>query len=128
MLQAMSNKLPKIEHLTQTQWKKGQSGNPSGKPKGAVNLSTWIVKALEEPASSSLYGMKKGQLPIEAMIAAMVSRAMDGDVRAFEALARHGYGNKLDITHHELPRPILSGLSQLPIPYSHASTDEGVTP
>ena len=109
----MSNPSPKTEHLGSTKWKKGQSGNPAGKPKGSINLSSWIKRALED-STSGMYKLQSGQLPVEAMVAAMISKAIDGDVRAFEVLAKHGFGNKLDITHHELPRPILSGLSQLP--------------
>ena len=29
-------------------WLPGQSGNPSGKPKGIKNLSTWIREFLED--------------------------------------------------------------------------------
>lgn len=29
-------------------FKKGQSGNPSGKPKGAISLKTWAKKYLQE--------------------------------------------------------------------------------
>lgn len=110
----MSNANPNTEQLKNTQWKTGQSGNPKGKPKGAVNLSTWIKRALEQ-TTPNVYNLSNSQLPVEAMISAMISKAIDGDVRAFDVLAKHGFGSKLEVTQQELPRPILSGLSQAPV-------------
>jgi len=102
------------DHLVSTQWKPGVSGNPTGKPKGTRHLSTWIKDALE--SESVVYELPTivadGTLPIEAMIAAMIQRAINGDVRAFEVLSRYGYGLKVEHVSVELPRPILGGLSQ----------------
>jgi hypothetical protein len=35
-------------HLKPWQFKKGQSGNPSGRPKGTVSLKTWAKKYIQE--------------------------------------------------------------------------------
>lgn len=38
----------KVEHIIATQFKKGQSGNPSGRKKGSKNLTTILRAMLEE--------------------------------------------------------------------------------
>lgn len=53
----------KAEHLKAWQFKKGQSGNPSGKPKGAVSLKTWarnyIQTLSDDEKLEFLEGMNK---------------------------------------------------------------------
>lgn len=95
-------------------WPPGQSGNPSGKPKGTLNLSTLIQNRLNDPSLElTLKNKKKFKgRATEAMIDALAIKAIDGDVRAFEALAKYGYGNKVDITSENrmLPTPILANM------------------
>jgi hypothetical protein len=102
-----------------TQFKPGESGNPDGRPKGALNLSTHIQNILNDESFEAWIqdpktGIKqiKGA-PIKAMITAIAVRAANGDVRAFDALAKHGYGTHVDHTTNgkDLPTPILNGMS-----------------
>jgi len=96
-------------------WKQGQSGNPSGKPKGAKHLSTLIQELMED--DSFEYKLKDGSVlsgaPIRAIITTLIIKALDGDMRAFDLLSKYGYGNKVDLTSNfsELPVPIYGGLS-----------------
>lgn len=89
-------------------FKQGQSGNPSGRPKGSVNLATHIRRLLNEES--------KGPAPIEAIIKVAILKALDGDIKSMEWLARYGYGTKLDVTSDDkpLPVPIYGGLSIRP--------------
>ena len=84
---------------------KGVSGNPAGRPKGSVNLSTHIQRLLNNEDN--------GVIPVEAIIKVAIGKALSGDIRSMEWLARYGYGNKLDITsdNQQLPVPILRGMS-----------------
>lgn len=110
-----------------TQWKPGESGNPAGKPKGALHLSTHIQNLLNDPDFTTLVsdpkeGWKEVKgAPVKAIIRALIIKAMDGDVKAFDALGKYGYGTKMDVTTNgkDLPTPILGGLTK------DVSTDDG---
>lgn len=75
-------------------WKKGQSGNPKGKPTGTLHVSHWIRKILDDDKFE--YTLSNGAIvtgpPIKAIINALVIKSLEGDVKAFELLARYGYG------------------------------------
>lgn len=76
-------------------WKKGQSGNPAGRKQGSKNVSTIVRKLLEQSAAdeilqtSNLAELAKGQPTsyAQAMVLAMIKKALEGDVRAVKWLA-----------------------------------------
>ena len=76
-------------------WKRGQSGNPTGRKPGSKNVSTIVRKLLEQNAvddilsSSNLSDLAKGQPTsyAHAMVLAMIRKALEGDVRAVKWLA-----------------------------------------
>jgi hypothetical protein len=76
-------------------WKKGQSGNPTGRKQGSKNVSTIVRKLLEQNAgdnlliSTHLTDLAKGQPTsyAQAMVLAMIKKALEGDVRAVKWLA-----------------------------------------
>lgn len=76
-------------------WKKGQSGNPAGRRQGSKNVSTIVRKLLEQNAvdelmsSSNLSDLANGQPTsyAQAMVLAMIKKALEGDVRAVRWLA-----------------------------------------
>lgn len=90
-----------------TQWKPGQSGNPAGLPKGTKQLSTWIQELMndEEFEFIILSGRGKGKnsrsqlsykgAPIKAIIGVAIHKAIKGDQKWAEWLAKHGYGSKI---------------------------------
>lgn len=89
-----------------TQFKPGHSGNPAGPAPGYKHISTHIQELLEDDEfeawiPDSREGIKeyKGR-PMKAILRAMAIRAMAGDVRAFDVLAKFGYGSKdtLEVT------------------------------
>lgn len=107
-------------------WKPGQSGNPLGKPKGTKHLSTWIQDMLTDEDYVCLvrrgYEIEEYKgAPIKAIIAAQIQLAITGNQKAFEALAKYGYGSKVNIDSGDLlvPVPILSGLSKEQIAFMH---------
>jgi hypothetical protein len=101
-------------------WKPGESGNPAGKPKGAKHLSTWIQELMnDEQFEAMLPDVKEGWktykgAPMQAIIKTMALKAMNGDVKAFDALAKYGYGTKMDVTSmgEKIVIPILGGVTQ----------------
>lgn len=88
-----------------TQFQPGRSGNPKGKPKGAKHISTWIQEMLNDEEFQTLLsdprdGWKEYKgAPLRAIIKTMSIKAMQGDVKAFDALAKHGYSQNIKIEH-----------------------------
>lgn len=77
------------------QFKEGQSGNPAGKPKGLRNRSTIVREAIE----AILQG--RDQQVVDAMTAAIIEKAVSGDVQAYKELMDSAYGKNADTTKHE---------------------------
>lgn len=99
-----------------TQFKPGKSGNPAGKPKGAVHLSTHIQNALNDPDFELKLedGTLTKEMPIKAIIKTAILKSVGGDTRAMEWLAKHGYGEKMEITGGVNPvRVLLQGYGLL---------------
>lgn len=70
-----------------TQFKKGQSGNPKGRPKKANRSNqTILMDILEQQISTGLSGQKKKMQIREAIIRARVQKALKGDLRAQELI------------------------------------------
>lgn len=86
-----------------SQWKPGESGNPAGLPKGTKQLSTWIQELLMDDGFEFIIlgGKEKGKqitykgAPVKAIVGVAIHKAMKGDVKWAEWLAKHGYGNKI---------------------------------
>ncbi|HUD05738.1 MAG TPA: hypothetical protein VMR18_02380 [Candidatus Saccharimonadales bacterium] len=95
--------------------------NTKGRPKGSISLSSWIQKLLNDGEFTALvahpikgYVEFKGA-PIKAIIQTAIIKAMSGDMRAADWLARYGYGNSVNIETSEktLPIPIMFGMSSM---------------
>jgi hypothetical protein len=67
-----------------TQFRKGVSGNPSGRPKGAKSLSTIFAKHSTRKIKISSNGREQMVSVIEAMIMRTLKRALDGDFKAIQ--------------------------------------------
>lgn len=65
-----------------TQWKKGQSGNPKGRPKGTKNFYTDLSEELAEMILVNEGGRQKKLSKQQAMIKQLVSKALAGDMAA----------------------------------------------
>lgn len=85
-----------------TQWKKGQSGNPLGKPKGIINSKTIlerflsIQKEMVNPLNDELESMSIAEL----MHLKQIANAMQGDLAAYKEIIDRLEGkttNKIDI-------------------------------
>lgn len=85
-----------------TQFKPGVSGNPKGAPKGNKHIATWIqeLTADDDLALKFTNGELKG-VPIKAMVEAMIIKAAAGDVKAFDVLAKYGWGSKVSVSIDE---------------------------
>lgn len=79
-------------------FKKGQSGNPAGRPKGSKNRSTIIREMLDMMVQvKDDNGDEVWQSNEYRMVQAMVNKAIEkGDVAAFNALYDNLYGKLKD--------------------------------
>jgi hypothetical protein len=69
-----------------TQFKKGHSGNPNGRPKGKRNLATVLEKTLHEKVVINENGRRKTITKLEAAFKQLVNKAASGDLRALHYL------------------------------------------
>jgi hypothetical protein len=70
-----------------SQFKKGQSGNPKGRKKGALGLSTIIGKSAKEWVTVQENGTRKSMTKTEAAIKQLFNKATSGDQRAIKLMA-----------------------------------------
>lgn len=89
--------MPNPENLEPHNFKKGQSGNPKGRPKGTRNRSTIVQQWLEssEVIINPLTGKKQRLQQSDIMTLALIKKARKGDVQAFKELMDSGYGKTL---------------------------------
>ena len=69
-----------------SQFKKGQSGNPRGRPSGSKNLATLVSVALNEPVIVVENGGRRKITKREAIIKQLVNRSTKADWRAIKIL------------------------------------------
>ena len=80
-------------------WRKGQSGNPAGKPKGTLHFKTLFLRAIEEIGAQTSSGEK---IKWDAVIVRkLLKMASDGNIRAIEVILDRVDGKpaqSLDVT------------------------------
>ena len=69
-----------------TRFRKGQSGNPSGRPRDAKNFATILDEELEQEVIVRENGRQKTISKLRASIKQLVNKAASGDHRAIKAL------------------------------------------
>lgn len=82
--------MPNKENIEPHQFKKGQSGNPNGRPKKLPKLDELLADILGEE--------KDGISAAEAIMKALRAKATKGDIRAAEALLDRAYGKPKQTT------------------------------
>ena len=83
-----------IKNEDLNQFKKGESGNPNGRPKGSKNRSTIARRWLEvnQNLKNPLTGDNENMSQEDLMTLALIKKAREGDVQAYRALMDSGYG------------------------------------
>lgn len=69
------------------QFRKGVSGNPSGRPKGKRNLATVLERTLQEKVVINENGERKTVTKLEAALKQLVNKAAGGDLAAMRQLS-----------------------------------------
>jgi hypothetical protein len=70
-----------------SRFKKGQSGNPKGRPRGAKSLITLLMAELEEKISVNENGRSRRLTKREALVKQLVNKAVMGGFREFRILS-----------------------------------------
>jgi len=68
-------------------FKKGQSGNPQGRPKGTLNMATVLERTLREKVVINENGRRKTITKLEAAIKQLTNKAASGELKALQLLA-----------------------------------------
>ena len=69
-----------------SRFKKGQSGNSKGRPKGSRNFRTDFLEALKSPVRVTEKGKAKTMSTQKAVIARLREKALRGDVRTLDRI------------------------------------------
>jgi len=69
-----------------TQFTKGQSGNPKGRPKGSQNLATILAKACRQRVKVTENGRTRYITKLEASVTQLNNQAASGELRAIREL------------------------------------------
>jgi hypothetical protein len=80
------NTMAGIDNLVH--FEKGQSGNPNGRPKGVQNSKTRLLRLLQlvQKRRNPITGEDEDFTVLELMDMQMISKALKGDQRAYEAV------------------------------------------
>jgi hypothetical protein len=71
-----------------TQFRKGQSGNPKGRPKGSKNISVRIRRILEEKVIVKTNGGTRSMAMFDALLMQLFNKAMSGDIKSLQEVIR----------------------------------------
>lgn len=82
MTEPVGNKRPPVH----SRFKKGQSGNPRGRPRGSLNLKTDLLAELAEAIVVNEGGARRKITKQRAFVKATIAKAIQGDGRAASAL------------------------------------------
>src|SRR3984893_3415517 len=69
-----------------TRFQKGQSGNPTGRPKGSKNVATLLEQVLNERVVVTENGKRKRITKLQAMLKQLANKAASGDHRDIKML------------------------------------------
>ena len=69
-----------------TQFRKGVSGNPKGRPTGSRNLATVLARALREKVVVNENGRRRTMTKLDAAVGQLVNKSASGDLAALRQL------------------------------------------
>jgi hypothetical protein len=116
-----------------TRFKKGVSGNPKGRPKGSLNVTSAFQRVVREKVVINEHGKRKTVTKLEASLKQLVNKAASGDLRAISQLRelaaeaeekQKAVGNEQSTALPELDQEVMRGILQR----FELQTDESSSP
>ena len=90
----------------QSQFRRGQSGNPGGRPKGTSNLRTDLANMLKAKVEITVNGEMRRMTRQEAMLLSLFQRALLKDARAAKTLFDMVMKLQLPDAHETTEEPV----------------------
>jgi len=87
-------------------WKKGQSGNPKGRPRGHKNLAAALTAILHENIRVNLGGKEQEMSKLEAVTRQLVDKAIAGDARLTQLLLNEVHKNEAKAERDDPTKPL----------------------
>ncbi len=81
-----------------TQFQKGVSGNPRGRPKGALSLSAIVKRTLKEKVVINENGVRKTVTKLEAAVKQVANKSASGDLLAMRQLTPLAVAAEIETT------------------------------
>ncbi len=95
-----------------TRFKKGVSGNPGGRPKGRLNVTSAFIKTLRERVVINERGQRKTVTKLEAALKQLVNKAASGDLRTLAQLVALAQDAEAKQSTLGTQKPVTSDLDQ----------------
>ena len=86
MINADSYEVGRGKPPKSTQFQKGRSGNPKGRPKGSQNVATTLRRILRERVVVNENGRRKTITKVEAALKQLTNKAATGDLPSIRLL------------------------------------------
>jgi len=91
----------------ETRFKKGQSGNPKGRPKGSIDPLCVLRKALNDTVIVNEGGNRRKLTKLDVMLTQIVNKAAAGDLSAMKFLMPYIERiQKIDAAQVQITKPV----------------------
>lgn len=89
-----------------TQFQKGKSGNPRGRPKGSKNFATHLATELGRRVTVNENGRRRKMTKSQAAATQLVNKAVSGDIKAFPLLLNETRSYEAEVERNAPASPI----------------------
>ena len=95
-----------------TRFKRGQSGNPLGRPRGTLNMATVLERTLREKVVINENGKRRTITKLEAAMKQLINKAASGDLKAFQLLTALVRSAEERTIHTGVPNAVLDEVDE----------------